>query len=113
MADIRVMYGVVIHDAIKRGDQNEMRSLLADARSALTSSGDLTFAVAELQGALGGWRPPGHVFYGVVVHDAIQRGNATELQTLLDGARTTLKEQGDLNAAIRDLEGALAKAKKY
>ncbi len=111
MADIRVMYGVVIHDAIRRGDQNEMRKLLSDARSALTQSGDLSFAVAELQGALGG-RPPGHVFYGVVVHDAIQRGNATEIQSLLDGAKATLKDQGDLNAAIRDLEGALQKAKK-
>jgi hypothetical protein len=106
------MYGVTIHDAIKRGDQGEMRGLLAEARAALTSAGDLSFAVAELENAIKGRRPPGHMFYGVVVHDAIKRGNATELETLLDDARTTLKDQGDLNAAIRDLEGALKKAKK-
>ena len=112
MADQRVMYGVTIHDAIKRGDQGEMRSLLGEAKAHLIGAGDLTYAVVELENALRGLRPPGHVFYGVVVHDAIKRGNATEIQTLLDGARATLKDQGDLNAAIRDLEGALKKAKK-
>lgn len=112
MADQRVMYGVTIHDAIRRGDQAEMRSLLSEARATLIGAGDLTFAVNELENALKGVRPPGHMFYGVVVHDAIKRGNATELQSLLEGAKATLKDQGDLNAAIKDLEGALKKAKK-
>ncbi|HWW63038.1 MAG TPA: DUF1843 domain-containing protein [Thermoanaerobaculia bacterium] len=112
MADQRVMYGVTIHDAIKRGDQTELRSLLSEARAALTQAGDLTFAVLELENVLKGHRPPGHMFYGVVVHDAIKRGNATELQSLLSDAQSALKEQGDLNAAINDLQAALKKSGK-
>ena len=45
--------------------------------------------------------------YMAAVQDAIRRGNKDELRQLLDQARTTVKEQGDLAQAIRDLENAL------
>ena len=48
-----------------------------------------------------------YLLYMVTIQDAIKRGNKEELQKLLEQARSTVKEQGDLNQAIRDLENAL------
>lgn len=48
-----------------------------------------------------------YMLYMATVQDAIKRGNKEELRKLLDQARSTVKEQGDLNQAIRDLENAL------
>ena len=45
--------------------------------------------------------------YMAAIQDSIKRGNKQEMQQLLDQARSTLKEQGDLAQAIRDLENAL------
>ena len=57
-------------------------------------------------GSYGGGGPI-FLLYGVTIQDAIKRGNKDELRKLLDQARNTVKEQGDLNQAIRDLENAL------
>ena len=54
-------------------------------------------------------KPPIRFIYMAAIQDALRRGNKDELQGLLDQARTTLKEQGDLSQAIRDLESALKK----
>lgn len=48
-----------------------------------------------------------YVLYMVTIQDAIKRGNKDEIRKLIDQARSTLKEQGDLNQAIADLENAL------
>jgi hypothetical protein len=55
----------------------------------------------------GGYGPPIRFLYMAAIQDALKRGNKEELQGLLDQARTTVKEQGDLAQAIRDLENAL------
>ena len=49
------------------------------------------------------------VFYGVVIHDAIKRGNKDELQKLLAAAKKHHQEQGDLGKAIKELEDAVNK----
>jgi hypothetical protein len=47
-----VYYGVVIHDTIKRGNKDEMRKLLADAKKHHQEQGDLGKAIQELEAAL-------------------------------------------------------------
>jgi len=49
------------------------------------------------------------VFYGVVIHDAIKRGNKDELQKLLADAKKHHQEEGDLGKAIKELEDAVNK----
>jgi len=46
------------------------------------------------------------ILYGVTIQDAIKRGNKDEIKRLLDQARATHKDQGDLAQAIKDLENA-------
>jgi hypothetical protein len=45
--------------------------------------------------------------YGVTIHNAIKKGDKTELKQLLETAKATKSEQGDLDQAIKDLEKAL------
>lgn len=52
------------------------------------------------------YNPP-RFLYMAAIQDSIKRGNKDEMKALLDHARTTVKEQGDLAQAIRDLENAL------
>lgn len=47
-------YGVIIHDAIKRGNKEEMRQVLADAKKTHEAQGDLGKAIQELEAALSG-----------------------------------------------------------
>jgi hypothetical protein len=49
------------------------------------------------------------VFYGVVIHDAIKRGNKDELKKLLADAKKHHEEEGDLGKAIKELEAAVNK----
>lgn len=104
----RMLYGVTIHDSIKRGNASEMQQLLAEARQAQKDQGDLGQAINDLERALGyggggsGPRP----LYGVVIHDSIKRGNKDELRGLLEEAR---KQHADLGTAIQDLERSVGK----
>ena len=108
MADHRMMYGVTIHDSIKRGNQDEMQRLLAEARALHHEQGDLGHAIQELEKAIkGGGGGVIRPLYGVTIHDAIKRGQPAELQQLLKDARATLQEQGDLASAVKDLEAAI------
>ncbi len=106
MSELRMLYGVTIHDSIKRGNQQEMQQLLSEAQ---TQHGDLSQGIADLQKALGGGGSHIRPLYGVVVHDCIQRGNQDEMKKLLDEARQAHQQQGDLGKAIKDLESALGK----
>ena len=106
MADHRMMYGVTIHDSIKRGNHEEMQSLLSEARQQHV---ELTQGISELEKALKGGGSHPRPLYGVTIHDCIKRGNHDEMKKLLAEAHQALKEQGDLGQAIRDLEGALGK----
>ncbi|HSY50247.1 MAG TPA: DUF1843 domain-containing protein [Thermoanaerobaculia bacterium] len=45
-------YGVVIHDCIKRGNKDEMKKVLADAKKYHQEQGDLGKAIKELEAAL-------------------------------------------------------------
>ncbi|HEV7921349.1 MAG TPA: DUF1843 domain-containing protein [Thermoanaerobaculia bacterium] len=47
-----MFYGVVIHDSIKRGNHDEMRKLLADAKKHHQEQGDLAKAIQELEAAI-------------------------------------------------------------
>lgn len=47
------------------------------------------------------------VFYGVVIHDCIKRGNKDEMLKLLADAKAHLEAQGDLGKAIQELEAAI------
>jgi hypothetical protein len=50
---IHMLYGVIIHDCIKRGDKEEMRKLAAEARAALQKKeGASAEKVKEVEGAL-------------------------------------------------------------
>ncbi len=49
--------------------------------------------------------------YAPSIRDAIKRNDKHEMQQLLDHAKQVEKEQGDLPAAVRELEQALAKHK--
>ena len=104
MADQRMMYGVTIHDSIRRGNHQEMQQLLSEARQQHV---ELTQGIGDLEKALGGGGAGFRPLYGVTIHDCIRRGNQQEMQQLLSEARQALKEQGDLGQAIRDLESAL------
>lgn len=103
MSEQRMLYGVVVHDCIKRGNQQEIQQILNEAQK---QQGELGQAISELQKALGGgggFRP----LYGVVIHDCIKRGNKDEMKKLLAEAKQA--NQADLGGAIKDLEAALAK----
>lgn len=108
MADYRMMYGVTIHDSIARGNVQEMQQLLSQARAVYQEQGDLGQAIRELEQAIkragGGVIRP---LYGVTINDAIKRGNQEELQQLLQDARATLQEQGDISSAVQQLEAAV------
>ena len=47
-----VFYGVVISDCIKRGNKDEMKKLLADAKKHHQEEGDLGQAIKELEAAV-------------------------------------------------------------
>ena len=49
------------------------------------------------------------MFYGVIIHDCIKRGNKDEMQKLLADAKKHHEEEGDLGKAIKELEAALGK----
>jgi hypothetical protein len=49
------------------------------------------------------------MFYGVVIHDCIKRGNKDEMKKVLADAKKHHQEQGDLGKAIQELEAALSK----
>ena len=108
MAAGRMMYGVVIHNAIKRGDRANMESVLAEAEEFLVESANVKRALGDLKKSIrrGG---PGPItpLYGAVVHDALKRGNLQEMKNLLIEARAEEKRQTELTTAIKDLENAL------
>ena len=106
MSEGRMLYGVTIHDCIKRGNQQEMQQLLSEAETQL---GELSQGIRDLQNAVKGGHSPFRPLYGVVIHDCIKRGNQDEIRKLLDEARQAHQQQGDLGKAIKDLENALAK----
>ena len=49
------------------------------------------------------------MFYGVIIHDCIKRGNKDEMKKVLADAKKHQEEQGDLGKAIKELEAALGK----
>jgi uncharacterized protein YlxW (UPF0749 family) len=105
MSEFRMLYGVTIHDCIKRGNQQEMQQLLSEAQA---QHSELSQGISDLQKAMGGGSHP-RPLYGVVIHDCIKRGNQDEMKKLLDEARQAHQSQGDLGKAIKDLESALGK----
>jgi len=107
MAAPRPLYGVTISDTIKRGDPNELKALLKEAKATHKAQGDLTKHIGRIQAAIQKPRDPSHVMYGVPINDAIKRGNLGELKGLLVQAKATKKDQGDLAKAIKNLEAAI------
>jgi len=108
---IRVLYGVTINDTIKRGNRDELKALLKEARALHKKQGDLDVTITALEKAL---KKPGvdpRPLYGVPAHDAIKRGNSVEIEALLVQARASVKDQGDLGSAIADLEAAVKSRK--
>jgi Domain of unknown function (DUF1843). len=100
-----MMYGVVISDAIQRGNASEMQQILAEARELhRAQGGDLGRAIQQLEQAL---KFPGGVdprpLYGVPIHDAIRRGHPAEMQALLTDAEKQLHE---LQQGIAELRKA-------
>lgn len=112
MAPARMLYGVTVNDSIKRGNRDDMKKVLKDAKALHKKQGDLAKAIGDLEKAL---RKPGvdpRPLYGAPAYDAIKRGNRTEIEALLTQARSTASDQGgDLGNAINDLAAAI-KAKK-
>ena len=54
---------------------------------------------------------PGRVFYRPAVDDAIKRGELSEIQALIKGARDVKAKYGDLDGLISKLEAAAKKAR--
>ena len=112
MASQRMMYGVTISDSIRRGNKEDMRKVLKEAKAVQKTQGDLAGVIGDLEKAL---RKPGidpRPLYGVPAHDAIKRKNSVEIEALLVQARQASKDQGDLGKAIADLEAAVKTAGK-
>lgn len=69
--------------------------------------------MANPSGGGGGYGGGSHggpvVFYGVVIHDCIKRGNKDEMQKLLADAKKHHQDEGDLGKAIQELEAAVNK----
>jgi hypothetical protein len=53
---------------------------------------------------------PGRVFYRPAVDDVIKRGELSEIQALIKGARDVKAKYGDLDGLISKLEAAAKKA---
>lgn len=53
---------------------------------------------------------PGRVFYRVAVDDVIKRGELSEIQALIKGARDVKAKFGSLDGLIKELETAAKKA---
>ena len=49
------------------------------------------------------------ILYGVAVRDAILTNDIEKMKAVAKQARQTIKEQGDLSAALIELEEAIAK----
>jgi hypothetical protein len=60
--------------------------------------------------SLRAWLDPGRVFYRPAVDDVLQRGEFTEIQALLKGAKEVKEQYGDLDKLIGKLESAAKKA---
>jgi hypothetical protein len=56
------------------------------------------------------YRRPVHPFYLVAVNEALQRGELSEIQELLEGAKAVKAQHGDLDSLITKLEAAAKKA---
>lgn len=53
---------------------------------------------------------PGRVFYRPAVDDVLQRGELSEIQALIKGARDVKAKYGDIDGLISKLEAAAKKA---
>ena len=53
---------------------------------------------------------PGRVFYRVAVEDILKRGEPSEIQALIKGAKEVKAKHGDLDKLIATLESAARKA---
>ena len=58
-----------------------------------------------------GYTRPVHPFYLVAVNETLQRGELSEIQELLEGAKAVKAQHGDLDKLIAKLEAAAKKAK--
>jgi hypothetical protein len=54
---------------------------------------------------------PGRVFYRVAVDDVLKRGELSEIQAMLKGAKEVRAKHGSLDNLIAKLEGAAKQAK--
>ncbi|HEX6100154.1 MAG TPA: DUF1843 domain-containing protein [Thermoanaerobaculia bacterium] len=107
MAEYRMLYGVTIHDAIKRGNQDELQQLLKEARATLQEQGDLAGAVKELENAIGTSGTGGLMPYGAAINDAIRRNDRAAMQSLLDQTRGNTDPS--IAGAVKELQDALQK----
>ena len=53
---------------------------------------------------------PGRVFYRPAVDDVIKRGELSEIQALIKGAKDVKAKYGDIDGLIKQLEAAAKKA---
>lgn len=108
-----VLYGVVIQDALARGDIDEMNRVAAAARAHLDHYGDVAQGLANLQTAIRGkGGPPAIALYGVVIQDALKSGDQDKLKELLGAAEQQLGHAGALKEALSNLKAEIAKLEK-
>ena len=104
------MYAVAIHEAVKSGNINAMKTVLAEAEAYLKEHGDVSAALELLKVEIARIKhKAGPIpLYGVVIHEAIAAGDVERMKEVLVEAEVQLAEFGDVRAALTALRAALS-----
>lgn len=104
------MYAVAIHEAVKSGNINAMKTVLAEAEAYLKDHGDVSAALELLKVEIARIKhKAGPIpLYGVVIHEAIAAGDVERMKEVLAAAEAQLAESGDVRAALTALRAALS-----
>lgn len=105
-------YGVAIQDAIASGDTDRMRQVANDAEKYLAEFGEIGDGLKKLRAVIsggGGGPYGGHIqpLYGVVIHDAIESGDANRMRAVAQQAEDFLKQADEVRTAHSELLRAM------
>lgn len=107
------LYATAIHNAIKSCDLDQLKAIAEEAESFLDKHGDVSAALEELRTQIAHLEPDDtpHILYGVPIHEARQSGNLERMKAMAAHAEDWLSKTGDVEAALKALEGEIARLK--